>query len=235
MQKQLDAKEQLQLFLKYKTSQDPKSRAALIVANTRLILKKVSKMARKDLRGDLVQEAFMGALVCLDKFDPSKGANWATYSMQWGLARQLVFLSKNSSVMSGLFSTRKGAKLFPLLHKHASDEAVVSAAQRKAVEVTAEEVICLRAATGITSEEELEEVTVEPEMHDVFMKTRVQEALAKIMPVLSDREKDLLENIMGENIPLAQLAKKWGCSPQALFQNRDKLFRKLRPLLKKFV
>lgn len=234
--KQLDAKEQLELFQRYKTTRDAKARDGLIMANTRLLRRKVSKMVRNDQRADLMQEAFIGVIHCLDKFDPNKGANWATYSAQWALAKQLRFLSKNLSSVSVAFSTRKGRKLFSLLHKYTTDADVVVVAQKKGMEVTVEEVARLRACKEITNSSELEEITTEPPVCDVFMKKHMQEVLTMVViPTLTEKEKALLENIMGENIPLAQLAKKWGCSPQALFQNRDKLFRKLRPLLKKFM
>lgn len=233
--KQLDAKEQLELFQRYKTTRDTKARDGLIMANTRLLRRKVSKMVRNDQRDDLMQEAFTGVIHCLDKFDPNKGANWATYSAQWALAKQLSFLSKNLSSVSVAFSTRKGRKLFSLLHKYATDADVVVVAQKKGMEVTVEEVARLRACKEITNSSELEEIPIEPPVYDVFMKKHVQEVLTQVLPTLTEKEKNLLENIMGEGIPLAELAKRWGCSPQALFQNRDKLFRKLRPLLKKFM
>ena len=233
--KQLDAKEQLELFQRYKTTRDAKARDGLIMANTRLLRRKVSKMVRNDQRADLMQEAFIGVIHCLDKFDPNKGANWATYSAQWALAKQLSFLSKNLSSVSVAFSTRKGRKLFSLLHKYTTDADVVVVAQKKGMEVTVEEVARLRACKEITNSSKLEEIPIEPPVCDVFMKKHMQEVLTQVLPTLTEKEKNLLENIMGEGIPLAELAKRWGCSPQALFQNRDKLFRKLRPLLKKFM
>lgn len=77
----LKADEEKELFDRYLNHGDVEARDIIVQSNLRLAMRIAKKYANNGLDyTDLCQEGFIGLLVAVDKFDPSKGYRFTTYA-----------------------------------------------------------------------------------------------------------------------------------------------------------
>jgi RNA polymerase sigma-32 factor len=95
----LSKDEELQLATRYRAG-DQKAGNALVVANLRFALKMAHKYVRYNFPiEDLVQEANLGLLNALHKFDPAQGFRFVTYAVWWIDAKLRMYVMKNFSLV----------------------------------------------------------------------------------------------------------------------------------------
>lgn len=103
-QRLLHTEEELELARRYKEG-DHKAGEALVLGNLRIAILLASKMRGYGLpHEDLVQEANLGLVAALKRFDPSRGYRFSTYAIWWVRARLTNFLMYNKSIVK--FGTR---------------------------------------------------------------------------------------------------------------------------------
>ncbi len=116
----LTAEEELELTTRYAAERRPVDGRSLVTSNLRLVVKVARDYdhARVPLV-DLVQEGNVGLLQAVEKFDPTKGARFATYAVFWIRAHILQYLLKNHSMIK-VATSQAQKKLFYNLKKEQS-------------------------------------------------------------------------------------------------------------------
>lgn len=119
------------LVERWQTHRDAAARAELVRLYTPLL----RNWARKypgagDRRDDAFQEAAIGMLVAIDRFDPTRGASFATYARLWIKARMLAFIKRTGPVQR--LNTRESRRVFHQLGRH------MRALEREGRSITAE-------------------------------------------------------------------------------------------------
>lgn len=113
----LTQEEEFEMTTKYKENKDPKISYKLVTSHLRLVVKIVSKYKGYGLPlSEMIAEGNIGLLYAVDKFEPSKGFRFSTYSLWWIKASiQKYILNSWSLVKIGTTAAQK--KLFFNLRK----------------------------------------------------------------------------------------------------------------------
>lgn len=113
----LAQEEEFNIATKYKETKDEKLAFKLVTSHLRLVVKVVSKYKGYGLPiSEMISEGNIGLLYAVDKFEPSKGFRFSTYSLWWIKASvQKYILNSWSLVKIGTTAAQK--KLFFNLRK----------------------------------------------------------------------------------------------------------------------
>ncbi len=227
------------------------ARAKLIKANLRLVVKIANDFANKGLpKHDLISEGNIGLMNAAQKFDPTKGAKFSTYSTWWiKQAMRRALAEQSRTIRVPIQSVEKIAKIKSVqkrleeaLGRNPSDEEI-------AVELdfSKRTVAELRYASLTTSS--LNEPIVDGEQGEVgdFIADNEKntpdqmlgdfesvDRLKALVDRLRDREKDVLTMRFGLNgspqMTLEDVGEKLGCTRERVRQIQNKAIRKLKQM-----
>lgn len=113
----LSAEEEKNLVRAWQNNSDLKARNKLVVAYTPLAEAMAARLLQdrsETLRSDLVQEAHIGLLKAIDRFDPDRGFRLSTYAAWWVRAEIQTFKLNNWSLVRRGTSTHARKAFFQL-------------------------------------------------------------------------------------------------------------------------
>jgi RNA polymerase sporulation-specific sigma factor len=114
--KLLRPQEEKELWRKYKEEDDLSARQKLIEAYQPLTFKLVMKMqSKEDLTLDLVQEATVGLIEAVERYDPNRGINFPSYASFRIRGQMINFLQKVSTELISLDQTYGSEEESPTL------------------------------------------------------------------------------------------------------------------------
>ncbi len=227
------------------------ARAKLIKANLRLVVKIANDFANKGLpKHDLISEGNIGLMNAAQKFDPTKGAKFSTYSTWWiKQAMRRALAEQSRTIRVPIQSVEKIAKIKSVqkrleesLGRNPSDEEIAVE-----LEFSKRTVAELRYASLTTSS--LNEPIVDGEQGEVgdFIADNEKnvpdqmlgdfesvDRLKALVDRLRDREKEVLTMRFGLNgcpqMTLEDVGEKLGCTRERVRQIQNKAIRKLKTM-----
>ncbi|MEJ6395935.1 sigma-70 family RNA polymerase sigma factor [Gymnodinialimonas sp. 2305UL16-5] len=257
----LSAKEELHLIRAWQSRGDMRARDRLIQAFAPLataIAKRFSKSgAEIDL--DLIQQANIGLMKAVDRFDPDRDNRFATYAIWWVRAEIQSYSRANTSIVRRPNSAlaRKAVAQFAALEAEMMTDPQIDRAEAdqriaEALKVSIERVSELRAqisgrdhslnvpALGDTDEDRvallvdpdsLEESAAVQRLAIIALRTVLVEALS----ALPDRERDIVVATQVTDPPatLEGLGAQYGISKERVRQLRERGFERLRAAMLK--
>ena len=257
----LEAERERALFERWRDEGDRKALDELVGAHLRLVLKIARRNAGYGLPlTDLVSEGFVGLMQAVGKFDPDKGARFATYASWWIRATMHEYILHSWSLVK-IGTTAAQKKLFFNLgrlkreltqYEEGDLHPEVVATIAKTLDVREDEVVDMnrRMSSGdwslnapVTEDDGrgefldlLVDDTVDVERQvgdsDEFLKRRalMQEALTQ----LNDRERDIVEQRRLSESPqtLQDLGERYGISRERVRQIEARALEKLEEIVR---
>lgn len=236
--KHFTKEEQLRLFLEAKKG-DKHSLQLLIESNLSLY-RKIAKMLGHKHRGgqnieDLLHEGILGVYRSFEKYDPSQGASWSTYSGE-GARRYMLNALTKDKLLSGLSSNAVDRTTLFMQLKDSSLRDIKKTLKGKGHKFSKERVKRHRMAltplsidsTPLEGESSLQ--TQSTTGVDTLLSEKVKRRIKNIK--FSEKERLLLENLMApERLSQAEIAYRWKCTRQYVAQQEARLKGLLKPLL----
>ena len=255
--RELTAKEEYTLAIKYWKEGDADAAYKLVTSNLMLVVRIVMKFKREFQNLlDLIQEGNTGLMQAVKKFDPVKGVRLPAYATWWIKAYILKYIMDNwRMVKVGTTNTRR--KLLYNLQKEkdrllAEGFSPTPKLLAAHFDVSPEEIVevdkslgasdvSLHSPAGDNEQSALIDILPEPEGKDEddIIKTLFHSDLRKrILTFRSDLKKsdrDILENRIMSNNPatLQVIADRSGITREAVRQAEQRLFNKLKSFIKK--
>tara|TARA_B100000959_G_scaffold242403_1_gene265018 strand:- start:732 stop:1646 length:915 start_codon:yes stop_codon:yes gene_type:complete len=255
--RELTAKEEYTLAIKYWKEGDADAAYKLVTSNLMLVVRIVMKFKREFQNLlDLIQEGNTGLMQAVKKFDPVKGVRLPAYATWWIKAYILKYIMDNwRMVKVGTTNTRR--KLLYNLQKEkdrllAEGFSPTPKLLAAHFDVSPEEIVevdkslgasdvSLHSPAGDNEQSALIDILPEPEGKDEddIIKTLFHSDLRKrISTFTSDLKKsdrDILENRIMSNNPatLQVIADRSGITREAVRQAEQRLFNKLKSFIKK--
>ena len=255
--RELTAKEEYTLAIKYWKEGDADAAYKLVTSNLMLVVRIVMKFKREFQNLlDLIQEGNTGLMQAVKKFDPAKGVRLPAYATWWIKAYILKYIMDNwRMVKVGTTNTRR--KLLYNLQKEkdrllAEGFSPTPKLLAAHFDVSPEEIVevdkslgasdvSLHSPAGDNEQSALIDILPEPEGKDEddIIKTLFHSDLRKrILTFRSDLKKsdrDILENRIMSNNPatLQVIADRSGITREAVRQAEQRLFNKLKSFIKK--
>ena len=137
----LSRAEELRLALAWRDEGDESARECLIRSHMRLASRFVARTKRRrglDAAMDLAQEALLGLITAVDKFDPDKGYRFSTYARWWIRANVQEAIMRDNSAVRFKGSSPNRMAFFRL--SHISDKAEVKL-RRAGLDPTKEDIL----------------------------------------------------------------------------------------------
>ncbi len=256
----LAAAQERALFERWRDHSDRKALDQLVGSHLRLVLKIARGNAGYGLPlNDLVSEGFVGLMQAVEKFDPDKGARFATYATWWIRATMHEYILHSWSLVK-MGTTAAQKKLFFNLRRLKRDldafeegdlDPEIAAKIAKELDVRNSDVVDMnrRLASGdwslnvVVSEEEgraeFQDLLVDdsPDVEsivadaDEYAKRRdlMREALGQ----LNDRERDIVEKRRLSETPetLQDLGERYGISRERVRQIEARALDKLQEIV----
>lgn len=243
--------EEVELAARIKSGDDS-ARERMIRANLRLVV----KIAREyDGLGlpllDLINEGNIGLMKAVEKFDPTKGAKFSTYSSWWikqsmrrGLANQSKTIRLPSHVVEKLCRlNRASGKLQEILGREPSEEELgfelgISPARVAALRQAAVRPASLEMSLGDDDTSRLSDVIADDRIEHPSRQMEEQaslEQLRDLVEKLDDREARILRYRFGldggTERTLEEVGQKFGVTRERIRQLQNVALRKLRRMI----
>ena len=228
------------------------ARAKLIKANLRLVVKIANDFAGKGLpKHDLISEGNIGLMNAAQKFDPTKGAKFSTYSTWWiKQAMRRALAEQSRTIRVPIQSVEKIAKIRSMQRKleekfgrPASDEEIA-----EALDLSRRTVSELRFANLSTSslndpiqdgeQGEIQDFIADNEKNAPDQMLGDFESIDRLKGLvdrLRDREKQVLSLRFGldgsPQMTLEEVGEVLGCTRERVRQIQNKAIRKLKLLM----
>lgn len=248
----LSQEEEIQLAEEIKSS-DPRvheeAKARLIKANLRLVVKLASEFLNRGVaKHDLIAEGNIGLMIAAEKFDPSKGAKFSTYSTWWikqymrrAIAAQSRTIRIPAQSIDKIVRIQRAHKEFMQTHdREPTDEEIA-----EMIELNPKTVSELRRVNLTTSS--LNELIKEGETDEIgslVADTQASvpdsmlghaeslESLHEMISRLTSREREILNMRYGleggKILTLEEVGEAVGCTRERVRQIQNKAIRKLQ-------
>jgi RNA polymerase sigma-32 factor len=255
----LTREQEEELAKKYYETKDPKMAQALVTANLRFVVKVAADYSRFGARMiDLIQEGNMGLMHAVREFNPYKGVRLITYAVWWIRGYIQEYLMKQYSLVK-IGTTQNQKKLFYQLQKEKQaleslgegqnlqllssrlgipeDEVKMMAERMSGRDVSLDRPLD---DSGNSAGSLLDMQKDQHEAPDVELEKREEishltEAIEKLKPTLSEREKIILnERILADDpLTLQEIGEKHGITREAVRQMEARLMKKIKEQFQK--
>lgn len=255
----LTREQEEELAKKYYETKDPKMAQALVTANLRFVVKVAADYSRFGARMiDLIQEGNMGLMHAVREFNPYKGVRLITYAVWWIRGYIQEYLMKQYSLVK-IGTTQNQKKLFYQLQKERQaleqigeghnlqllssrlgipeDEVKTMAQRMSGRDVSLDRPIDDKGNSPMSlldmQKDEHETPDVELEKREEI--SHLTEAIEKLKPTLSAREKIILdERILADDpLTLQEIGEKHGITREAVRQMEARLMKKIKEQFQK--
>ncbi len=256
----LTAVQERTLFESWRDRADRKALDQLVGSHLRLVLKIARGNAGYGLPlNDLVSEGFVGLMQAVEKFDPDKGARFATYATWWIRATMHEYILHSWSLVK-MGTTAAQKKLFFNLRRLKRDmeafeegdlDPEIAAKIAKVLDVRDSEVVDMnrRLASGdwslnvVVSEDEGraefqdllvdESPDVESLVADADEYAKRRDLMREALGQLNDRERDIVEKRRLSETPetLQDLGERYGISRERVRQIEARALDKLQQIV----
>lgn len=249
----LTKEEESEVAKKYFETKDPEFAQKLVRSNLRFVVKiaaEYSKFGAKMI--DLIQEGNVGLMHAVKEFNPYKGARIITYAVWWIRGYIQEYLMRQYSMVR-IGTTQNQRKLFYQLQKEKksleqlghsanltelstklgipADEIETMAQRLSGRDVSLDRPmdedsgVTMKDLQRTPSDESLDEKLAREEQLDI-LKKKIEE----IRPLLSDREKIILEEriLNDEPLTLQEIGEKYGITREAVRQMESRVIKKIK-------
>lgn len=250
----LKPEEEQELARRVRESNDSDAAFRLVSSHLRLVVKIAMDFQRRWMQNvlDLVQEGNVGLMRAVNKFDPDKGIKFSYYAAFWIKAYILKFIMDNWRMVK-IGTTQAQRKLFYNLNKERQKLLLQgfdpdAAALSERLNVTPEQVIEMEQrldasdvsldlpvgddATGASRIDFLPALGpgIEDALSNNEIASMVQDRLKTIVPLLSDKELDILDlRLLSEDpITLREIGEKYNITRERVRQIEARLLQKIR-------
>jgi RNA polymerase sigma-32 factor len=245
--------EEFELARRVRETGDNDAAFRLISSHLRLVVKIAMDFQRRWMQNvlDLIQEGNVGLMRAVQKFDPDKGIKFSYYAAFWIRAYILKFIMDNWRMVK-IGTTQAQRKLFYNLNKErqrlqSQGFTPTTASLSKALDVSEAEV--LEMDQRLSRQDMSLDMTVGEDSSATKMDflpalgPGIEESLAQseisgllrehiqtILPRLSEKERDILENRLLSDSPvtLREIGEKYGITRERVRQIEARLLTKLR-------
>jgi len=249
----LQPDEEFDLARRYRENNDPKAAFRLISSHLRLVVRIAMDFQRSWMQNilDLIQEGNVGLMKALQKFDPERGIKFSYYASFWIKAYIFKFIMDNWRMVK-VGTTQAQRKLFYNLGKErqrllsqgfdadvGSLSKSLGVSEREVTEMDqrlggadlsldapfSEDSFLTRMEMLPASDTPVEDLLAEEEMVHM-LKRQIKE----MMPLLSDKERDILERrLMNEDpVTLREIGEKYNITRERVRQIEARLIQKIR-------
>ena len=238
----LSEKEQNELFIEYSASHSKQTRQKLINSNLRLVIAISKRYINKGLSlQDLVEEGNIGLIKAIEKFDPTKGYKFSTYSAWWiqqSIKRAIMSQSRVVKLPSGLLEKIIKYKKVRELNSHMSIEELAEYLNTSIENIISYENLLTRplSLNELLDDDENELLDIIPTKEDSPLTKTVNHDMMnqiyKGLEQLTTKEKVVI--ILGfglyDNVerPLGEVAKVLGCTREAVRLTQGRAIKKLK-------
>ena len=251
----LDREEEVDLARRWKSSRDPLAGELLARSQARYVLAIALKYRRYGLPlGELVAEGNFGVAYALGKFDPERGTRFLTYAVHWIRASILGYVIKSWSLV-GAGSGALRSRVFFKLRRECMRASNVLGQGEAADELVAERIgVTPEELRGMVQRLETRDVSLDEsasadssirlidmlrspdnqERHFLEQEARrgAAAAVSRAVSELDPRERCIVEHRMladpGDELSLAELARRFSISRERVRQLESRIKRKLR-------
>jgi RNA polymerase sigma-32 factor len=235
----LTREEELELILEYKRTGNLLARNKVILSNQKFVLREANKYVggRIDFE-DLVQEANIGLLHALDKFEPERGLRFMTYASWWIKSQLTKYLFANSLFFKSGKTQAQRAMWFKLVPRmddllfdgHTMDESFEIVADEYEMSIA-----CVRRVYELLTAKtaaDYETASPLPLPDDLSSEREQNEEVRRVASSVcsQDLEKEIVSYrfLRDEPMTLHELAKKHNLSREWIRQVEIKLLKKMR-------
>lgn len=248
----LSREQELELAKKYFETKDPVAAQALVTANLRFVVKVAAEYSRFGARMiDLIQEGNMGLMHAVREFNPYKGVRLITYAVWWIRGYIQEYLMKQYSLVK-IGTTQNQKKLFYQLQKNREeldalgkspdikllstrlgipeDEVQMMAQRMSGRDVSLDRPVDEESGTSLLDFQKIEGQSPDEELAKQEEISHLTEAIEALKPLLSDREKIILEEriLADEPLTLQEIGEKYGITREAVRQMEARLMKKIK-------
>jgi RNA polymerase sigma-32 factor len=252
----LAPEEEFELARRVRDDGDSDAAFRLVSSHLRLVVKIAMDFQRRWMQNvlDLIQEGNVGLMRAVQKFDPDKGIKFSYYAAFWIKAYILKFIMDNWRLVK-VGTTQAQRKLFYNLNKErqrlisqgfdpdtatlsknlgVSEEVVIEMDQRLARQDMSLD-LPLSEDGGATRMDFLPALT--PGVEDTLAQDEIAEVLRRhlraIVPLLSDKERDILELRLLSDSPVAlrEIGERYGITRERVRQIEARLLQKIKKQL----
>lgn len=262
----LSRSEELKLCIAWLEKGDIEARDTVVMAHLPMVMRQVARHRRiqdSSQKDDLYQEAMVGLLRAIDKFDPYKGFRFSTYSRWWvssqmqssSMKTRSIVTGKNFGSSRGMYNNLRRAIEREEVKAYRNNEEVTPYVLRRRaadkINICPEEVeesylhvmvgdVSLNAKINDRSEDLLETLPDDELRPDILyetdnMFTSMKDVLDRSMSSLTKRERLIIKDRRLNEDPktLAQLSEIWGVSRERVRQIEVKALQKMTKAIKK--
>lgn len=250
--------EEFELARRVITHNDQEAAFRLVTSHLRLVVKIAMDFQRRWMQNvlDLIQEGNVGLMRAVQKFDPEKGIKFSYYASFWIKAYILKFIMDNWRLVK-IGTTQAQRKLFYNLNKERQRLESMgfdpsAAALSESLNVSEGQVLEMEQRMGgndvsldITLGDDSNttrldilpalEPGIEETLANMEISHALQEQLQAILPELSDKEQDILQDRLLSDSPatLREIGEKYGITRERVRQLETRLLQKIKARLSK--
>ncbi|WP_027366674.1 sigma-70 family RNA polymerase sigma factor [Desulfocurvibacter africanus] len=249
----LKPEEEVELARRVRDTGDQDAAFRLVTSHLRLVVKIAMDFQRRWMQNvlDLVQEGNVGLMRAVQKFDPEKGIKFSYYAAFWIKAYILKFIMDNWRMVK-IGTTQTQRKLFYNLNKErqrlqSQGFDPTSSTLSKSLGVSVEDIeemdqrlsrsdmsldITIGDDTTATRMDFLPALGpgIEETLANSEISALLREHLASIVPMLSDKEQDILQKRLLSDSPvtLREIGDQYGITRERVRQIEARLLQKIR-------